>query len=79
MKKTWEENNQELLELMNHGKMQIRMQATNENLDYMESLLHEFDENGYIGNLEFSKRLSNIGTKRYQREFVKTKVNYMED
>ena len=70
--------NQELMETLDNGKLQIRVQATDEDIEFIESLIAEFELNGEINNSEFSKRLSNYGTKKYQREFIKTEI-HMED
>lgn len=67
--------NQELIETLDKGKLQIRIQATEDDIEFIEELIAEFQMNGELNNSEFSKKLSNYGTKKYQREFIKTEIN----
>lgn len=73
------EAKRELIKELDNGKLQIRVQATNANIDFFENIIRDFEEKKDISNCEMSRRLSNSGTIKYKREFIKTEMNLKEE
>lgn len=61
---------QEMIDKFNQGMVQIRIQATPYDIDFFEEILVELGRNGRLEMLSFSKRLNNVGTSKFKREFI---------